>query len=131
MQRWLLAGFRIAFLITLATVGWLALTSSPLPTPLHIWDKANHFLAFFVLSFLLDFSFPERHWTDVLKWLVLLAYGIGIEDVQHWLGTRDFDVHDMLADAIGIAGYLVVRPWLSRVSILARLRSQDTEPCDK
>ena len=122
MYRLLIAGFRTGFVITLAVVTWGALTSSPLPSPLTIWDKADHFSAFFILAFLLDYSFPKRHWTDILKWLVLLGYGIGIEFVQRWLGTRDFDVHDMIADAIGISGYLVIRPLVSRLPILCDLR---------
>ena len=122
MTWWLVAGFRSLFIVTLCVITWLALTSSPLPGVLTIWDKGNHFLSFFVLSFLLDFSFPKRHWTDWLKWAFLMAYGIGIEFVQGWLGTRDFDTHDMLADAIGIAGYLAIRPLLPGLPILRRLR---------
>lgn len=123
MVFWLVVGFRLAFLVSLGVITWLALAASPpMPEIFMIWDKADHFSAFLVLSFLLDYSFPKRHWSDLLKWLVLLGYGIGIEYMQRWLGTRDFDVHDMLADAIGISGYLVLRAWLSRLPLLATLR---------
>ena len=117
-------GFRVACVLSLIVITWLALTSSPIASELSpwSWDKANHFSAFITLAFLVDYSFPKRHWRDLLKWLLLLGYGIGIEYMQRWLGTRDFDVHDMFADGLGIAGYLVIRPLLERIPVLADLR---------
>lgn len=124
MHRWLVIGFRLVGLITLGVITWLALaTAPPMPALFRIWDKADHFSAFFVLAFLLDYSFPRRHWSDILKWASLLGYGIGIEYMQRWLGTRDFDVHDMFADAIGISAYLLMRPLVSRLPLLRLLRS--------
>ena len=124
MSRLMVIGFRVACILAFIVITWLALTSSPIASELSPWpwDKANHFSAFITLAFLVDFSFPKRHWRDMLKWLLLLGYGIGIEYMQRWLGTRDFDVHDMFADALGIAGYLVIRPLLERIPILADLR---------
>ena len=117
-------GFRLAFVVTLCVVTWLALTSMPMPAIVTWWDKADHLTAFIVLSCLLDYSFPQPNpRADWWKWLLLLAYGIGIEFVQGWLGTRDFEIPDMLTDALGIGCWLLVRPLDRHIPILCELRA--------
>jgi len=127
-----IALFRTGFCICFCVVTWLALTTSHLPGVLTIWDKGNHFSAFIVLSFLLDYSFPNPATSPIspnwLKWLGLFAYGVGIECVQGWMGTRDFQWSDMFADAVGISGYLAIRPFLQRIPWLAVLRHHNPQP---
>lgn len=119
--------FRITFAVTLCAVTWLALTSMPMPAIVTWWDKADHLTAFIVLSFLLDYSFPGPRWqADWWKWPLLLAYGIGIEFVQGWLGTRDFEIADMLTDALGIGCWLLARPLGQRIRLLRDLRNDLT-----
>jgi VanZ family protein len=65
------------------------------------WDKAQHFLAFYVLAFLGAAAFPRaRAWGVAV---VLLVFGAAIEVSQAtpWI-ARDSDFHDLVADAAGI-----------------------------
>lgn len=127
----MIAAFRVAFALALSAVTWLAFTSSELPSPMYIWDKGNHFVAFFVLAFLLDYSFPAparrlaRH--NAVKWAFLMGYGVGIEVVQWYLGYRQFDFADMLGDALGIASYVVLLPLTQWLPVLAELRPHDKD----
>ncbi len=77
-------------------------------------DKINHFLAFATLAFLADFSFPRQR-SDILKVVSLLAFGIFIEVVQHFLPCHQASPFDVLADTIGVAAYGLIRPWLRRI----------------
>lgn len=70
------------------------------------WDKMDHWLAFFTLALLAHHSFPKKS----LWWVVvaLVLYGIGIEVAQSLTPTRDADAMDVVADSIGILGYLLM-----------------------
>ncbi|NRA61015.1 MAG: VanZ family protein [Psychrobium sp.] len=62
-------------------------------------DKWAHIIVFFGLSFLLFFSTKlARYW----QVLILLAYGAGVEVVQHFISYRSGGFDDVLADATGI-----------------------------
>ena len=69
------------------------------------WDKANHFIAFYVLTGLAAASFPRTGW--ILLAAGLLALGGAIELVQAlpFVG-RDGAVGDWVADGAGIAAVL-------------------------
>ncbi len=112
----MLITFRLLLVASLSVITWLALTDRPMPEGVPGWDKANHLLAFLVLAFLADYSFPDirRHW---IKWLLLLAYGLGLECLQWWTGYRYFELYDLFADALGIGVYLVLRPWLGKLRV--------------
>lgn len=103
---------------------WLALTaiavlslmpSTVVPGPLQFWDKAQHALAFALLTVLGSLSCPRQ-----LKVLVLsmLVYGALIEVAQETLTTTRFgDVIDWVADAIGVAaGAAMHTAWLYKLS---------------
>ena len=88
---------------------------------LHINDKIEHFLAYAVLTFLP--TIHERGRIVAAAALGAVALGIGLEYAQLYSGWRDFELRDMLADAIGVlsgaaAGIPlrsveVFRPWLA------------------
>ena len=63
------------------------------------WDKATHFIAFYLLTVLGFLSFPKSRRTDLLQILLLLA--VGSELAQHFAG-RDAEVSDGLADVLGV-----------------------------
>ncbi len=65
------------------------------------WDKANHFIAFFTLSLLLNRASSTTH-ARIRNALSLLAFGMLIEVVQAFLDYRSADYHDIIADGIGI-----------------------------
>jgi hypothetical protein len=70
--------------------------------PLNFWDKAQHALAFGVLTLLGLLAWPQQH--DRLRLLVgLVIYGGGIELVQHLTGWRHGDWADWAADSAGVA----------------------------
>ena len=125
--------FRLAFAAALLVIMWLALSRSPAPALGLQWDKANHFMAFLVLAFLLDYSWRPncqgyqaealaRIGQDWPKWLVLSLFGACIELVQWWSAYRAFELLDMLADAMGIAGYLLLQPYLAQHRWLLALK---------
>ena len=113
LQPWARATF------CLATVAVLALTLLPvehLPPrgPFDFWDKAQHALAFAVLSGLAVLGWPE----PALRWRILLclvALGGAIEVAQHLSGWRQGDWADWGADALGVALVgLMARGWRAR-----------------
>ncbi|MCR4942191.1 MAG: VanZ family protein [Campylobacter sp.] len=91
--------YQICFVIAILAVEYLALTSRHIPLIENIWDKANHFIAFFVLYALFDLGFYAKIYT---KFLALLAFGIQIELVQAFLPKRYFSTLDVLADTVGL-----------------------------
>lgn len=100
--------FRGALFFTVAVVSWLAFTGSKVQMASLVSDKINHFAAFFVLSFLLDCSFPQFRFAIIKVWPIL-AYGLLIEIVQSQLSYREFSLLDMLADTGALFIYWLIR----------------------
>ena len=92
--------FRLALLLTILVIEFLATTTLEIEVVSGIWDKANHFTAFFVLYVLLSFAYNNL--TSVQKFLLLIAYGLQIEIVQSFIDGRYFSLLDVVADSIGI-----------------------------
>jgi VanZ family protein len=102
--------------MTLVAVTYLATTELEFTVVSSIYDKLNHFAAFLVLALLLDFSFPNSRFnTD--KIILLIAYGVGIEVVQHYLPDRMFSFFDVGADILGLVGYGLLIPFLKRIPL--------------
>jgi VanZ family protein len=70
------------------------------------WDKANHFIAFFTLSFLLNRASSSIN-ARIRNALSLLAFGMLIEIFQAFTSYRNSDWHDIVADGIGILAFQV------------------------
>ena len=68
------------------------------------WDKANHFIAFFTLSFLLNRASSSIN-ARIRNGLSLLAFGMLIEIFQAFTDYRSSDWHDIVADSIGILAF--------------------------
>lgn len=132
MQRALLYTFRLTFLVTLCTVTWLALADPDLlPSATHWWDKGNHILAFLVLAFLIDYSYPGRpsptsrlSWA---KWAALLVYGVTLEVMQWSFGERFFELGDIAGDMVGIGLYAALLGPVAGIRILRDLRGPTPE----
>jgi VanZ family protein len=108
--------FRLYLLICLVAIEFLATTTIHIEVMESIWDKANHFTAFFVLYFLLSFAY--KNFTIVLKSFLLLAFGLQIEIVQSFIDGRFFSLLDVFADSIGILiGIVLVTVLQRRFSI--------------
>jgi hypothetical protein len=80
------------------------------------WDKAEHFLCFYLLAAVGAFAFPRFK----VLWLALALSGLGaaIEIVQGLpMVARDSDWKDWAADTIAVAcalGPLIIADWRTR-----------------
>jgi len=101
---------RLLFPHVWQAIGWLlvagvtALSVMPAPPepPLMTWDKSNHLLAYATLMLWFRQAFSPR-----VRWILfLVALGVVLELIQGWLGYRDLEFTDMLANTLGVAGGL-------------------------
>lgn len=99
--------FRISLAAALAGITILATTPLSYPVVSDVNDKFNHLLAFFVLSLLTDASFPGKKF-NLAMLLALMAYGLSLEIIQHFLPYRMFSLWDAGTDAAGIGLYKIV-----------------------
>lgn len=100
-----LIAFRACLILSIAVITYLAVTSRQYPVAFSLNDKINHLLAFVILAWFVDFSFPGNSFFYG-KYLLLLGYGIAIEVIQHYLPYREFSIYDMHADVLGILLYI-------------------------
>ena len=77
------------------------------------WDKLNHGMAFFVLAGLMEMAWPTASLLRV-RLPLLLLYGLLIELSQSLLPWRDGSWPDLLADAVGLLAYGLLRGVLFR-----------------
>lgn len=102
------AGFRLLLGLAMAIVTWLALTPQPVPMSNELpVDKWAHLLAFSLLAFLVDASWPNRGF-DAPKWIFLVGYGVALEFAQTLVPNRVFDTLDIVANMLGIVVYAVI-----------------------
>lgn len=92
---------------------YLALSPPSEGPGLFPWDKAQHFLCFYVLAGLCAAALPQRPlW---LSAALMAAYGLLIEGLQALpLFGRDAELGDWIADLVGIGfcyGPLAIRRW--------------------
>ncbi len=85
--------------LVVAVLASLPGESIRLPEILIFWDKAQHFLAFFMLALLGSLAFSSRHVTLLVG---LLLFGACIEVWQLFIPWRDADIFDFLADGVGV-----------------------------
>ena len=118
LSRTYIISFRVLLCITLAIVTYLATTALEFAIVSSINDKINHLVAFLVLALLLDFSFPISHFnTD--KIFSLIAYGVSLEIIQHFLPYRMFSLFDIGADILGLLAYGLLIPFIKRLPVLS------------
>jgi len=100
------SAFRLGLLVCVLVVSYLAFAPlEGLPGPSN--DKLNHLLAFGMLSWLADRSYPGRR-LEPYRWTLLLGYGLIIELIQGFLPYRELSLLDLAADAAGILGYSLI-----------------------
>ncbi len=98
--------YKIAFFIAVFGVLTLALLPNGGGVDTNLGDKANHFIAFFTLSFLLNRASSTTH-VRIRNALSLLTFGIMIEILQSFTQYRDADLKDIIADAIAILTFQI------------------------
>ena len=74
---------------------------------LHLWDKAEHALAFFGMTFWFGGLVRRRRYPVVAVLMALFGGGIEIAQGAMELG-RDEDIMDFVADSVGISIALVL-----------------------
>ena len=104
---------RAAFVAAFVVV-FVAAVAPPSEGPSLVpWDKANHFIAFYVLAALAGAGFPKTR--PLLILAGLMAYGGAIELIQALpMVGRDAEVGDWIADGVGVAaalGPLLLAHW--------------------
>ncbi|MBO9708186.1 MAG: VanZ family protein [Caulobacter sp.] len=101
----------VVFVAASAFALWRALIPGDDTVGLIPWDKAKHFIVFYVLSILASLALPQSRLHRI--GLVLLAFGGAIEILQGFVG-RDASWFDLFADACGISaafGPMLVSKW--------------------
>jgi len=109
--------FRSLFFITLIIISYLTTASLSGTIVGNINDKLSHFLAFFTLAFLIDFSFPKKDF-GYLKFFELFSYGLLIEIIQYAIPYRYFSLYDLLANGTGLLAYKFTIPLIRQLSFL-------------
>ena len=102
---------RVGWYLAMAAVTALALMPiEHLQMPvLNWWDKAQHALAFVVLTGWALLLWPVHALRVVL---CMVAYGAGIEAAQWAVGWRFAEWADLAADAVGVlVAWMVVSGW--------------------
>ncbi len=125
LGKTLLFSIRTAFIAAVLLVCFLAF--GPALEVVPGGDKGNHFLAFLVLSLLLDLSFPESG-PGLVKVAVLAAFGASIEFIQHYLPGRDMSSLDILADILGIIAYVLLWNHVGKLDCALRFRELLCKP---
>lgn len=108
---------RIALVVTLTVITYLSTTEIDHSAIQSMNDKFNHVVAFYIVSFFVDFSFPKTKF-NWLKATSIFAYGMAIEVIQSYLPFRMFSVLDLFANALGIVVFLLSGPLLKKVELL-------------
>lgn len=106
---------RLIFIVFLAASAF-ALSQALLPDDGSVgrfipWDKAKHFIVFYVLSITASLALPQSRLFRI--GLVMFAFGGAIEILQGFVG-RDASWFDLFADTCGISsafGPMLVSKW--------------------
>lgn len=113
--------FRFLLAVTLVFISWQATIKDGIAVPVANSDKGLHFLAFYTLALLLDFSFPRIRF-GLFKILILISYGILIEFIQSFIPYRSAELADLFTDIVGICAYAGTLPLLRHFSLYQAYR---------
>ncbi len=111
--------YRVLLGTAICAISFLATTSRHIPVVENISDKINHVAAFYILSLLVDCSWPKTGFR-ASKILPLLGYGLLIEITQYFLPSRSCSLYDLGADALGMFLYWISIPLLMKIPLVSR-----------
>ncbi len=111
--------FRTALLICVLSIEYLATTTREIEMVSGMWDKSNHFIAFFVLYLLISFAYQYMKVSHKILWL--MAFAIQIEVVQHFIEGRFFSLVDVVADSVGMIIGVFAFKFLSNFALTKKL----------
>jgi len=116
-HRWPLPVRLGLFALATAILLYLALAPSKDLPHVNLWDKAEHAIAWAVLAATGLVMWPRRP-APVAAYALIV--GAAVELLQGSMGLgRDMDWRDFVADAVGVAGALIVWRPLSRTGLWA------------
>lgn len=102
-------GFYAILLAYAGLIGGLSLQPGTHSLNINIWDKLQHFSAYFVLTSLVMLA-VRRHAWQLFYCLLAVLYGIALEYGQAYTPGRDPSWEDSLANTLGvISAYTVIR----------------------
>jgi VanZ family protein len=84
-----------------AAIAWLSLTPSPPELDVAHGDKLGHLASYGVLMFWFAQLYVTRR-ARIAYALGFAAMGVGLEFAQAGLGTRSFELFDMVANTLGV-----------------------------
>ncbi|MEJ2681132.1 MAG: VanZ family protein, partial [Gammaproteobacteria bacterium] len=92
--------WKLALLLVIVIITWLATTDAPPEFTTHIWDKSNHLMAFTTLTLITRLA--EQKPNRSRRFLLLIGYGVLVEILQSYLPYRSASLLDLVADILGI-----------------------------
>ena len=102
--------YRAVFVFVLFFISYGAFRPTELSQSILYLDKVVHFLAFLILTFLLDLSLRDPIKVQKYAILFLITYAGSIEFIQYFLPYRSAEIFDFLSDLLGILVYLYFAP---------------------
>ena len=102
--------YRFLFCTSVLLISYGAFTPSEGDTSVIFLDKVLHFVAFFILSFLLDRSTKQPLISYKALIICLITFALSIEIIQSFLPSRSAELFDLVADLLGILVYLYFAP---------------------
>ena len=103
-KLWLIFGWLLVLLVI-----YLSLAPIAIEVPVDQGDKLGHVAAYAALMFWFANVYETLSTRQMLA-IAFVALGVGLEFVQGWTGYRTFEVADMAADALGVAGGWALAP---------------------
>ena len=99
--------YKITFFIAVFGVLALALLPNGGGVETNLGDKANHFIAFFTLSLLLNRASSTTH-VRIRNAFSLLLFGAAIEVLQAFTQYREPSFLDIVADGVAIVSFQIL-----------------------
>ena len=115
-KLWLVFGWLLILLVI-----YLSLAPIAIEVPVEEGDKLGHVAAYAALMFWFANLYESSNRRSMLA-IGFVALGVALEFAQGWTGYRNFEVADMVANALGVAvGWVLAPPRLP--NILRRIES--------
>ena len=115
----------VFYVVWCAATVLMLIPGNEMPTAFQFWDKAQHALAFFVLTGLAIVSaWMQAQMARVAG--AMLIYGGAIEIVQAFLPWRTGDFNDWIADAVGVFCFVIVAHFFPALKIRIKPASRPT-----
>jgi len=114
---------RSIFLIYVIVVLYFSLSPSPIGAEILHSDKLSHFIAYFVMGFLVYITFRAFR-QKVYMFVLIILLGVLIEGAQHYIPGRTASYTDIVANTLGLLiSYFVCWLAASRITKMKKLNT--------